>query len=289
MSTWTYVDPDLGELALVEANGLMVVGYDLGWPAARVVSTSVVNASGEDDLTEFHDGRLVQLDVQLVGSPAQRQTAALRARSYMRADRRPTLRWDSEAFGELWAVGARAQNFQGKVPAGLRQTVTAHVWRVPSGTFVGATERYAEVVAGTDTNVGRTYDLTFDRVYPAATGSPGAGTVTVDGTTYAVPTLRMYGPVVNPTVTIPTTGGYWTFTNNGGLTIADGDFVEIDVAQRTCLVNGLAGSSVFGKLDFATVSWGLLAPGTINTFTYNGTSGLTASTKLVVVFRDTYL
>jgi len=81
---------------------------------------------------------------------------------------------------------------------------------------------------------GLTFDLTFDMTF--GTGSSGSQIVSNGGNVDTYPTLTLNGPLVQPSVENVTTGETFSFDD----TIADGDFVTVDLQERTVLLNGTA-------------------------------------------------
>jgi hypothetical protein len=75
------------------------------------------------------------------------------------------------------------------------------------------------------------------------------------GTFHTSPTFRIDGPVTNPRIENVTTGQTLSFTG----TVADGDYLEVDVDARTVLLNGTA--SRYSWID-ADAEWWDLPPGT---------------------------
>ena len=103
------------------------------------------------------------------------------------------------------------------------------------------------------TSGGRTYPLTFPRTYAAVAAG---GTIAANNTgTFGTPVvLRIDGPCQNPQITNGTSGSVLGLT----ITIADGDFIELDSENRTVLLNGTA-----SRYQFLTSSeWFDLEPGT---------------------------
>jgi hypothetical protein len=281
-AVWTLEEPALGQFALDPDDGFAVVAYDLGYPAARVVTDPITEGDGEDDWTAFYGARVVTLDVRAVGSAGDRQAAAGRLRQYMEPRRRVTLRWVSANWGECRMVG-RGDRFAHAVGSALSGALMRTGWRIPSGVIEAYAASEVTMYPTSGAVAGRTYDLVFNRVYPAGS-VPGKFIYNSDGTTRAWPTVRLFGPVTAPVAQLYTSGGYWSFPT---LTIPAGDFVEIDCRNRTVLTNGLPGSSVFSSLDFATLRWGWIEPGS-NEARFTGTS-TTAQTEMRVTWRAAYI
>jgi hypothetical protein len=123
---------------------------------------------------------------------------------------------------------------------------------------------YSSVVAFPAMTEGRTYPLTFPRVY-GTTGGGGTILATNAGTANVPWVARLDGPLVNPT--IEHTDQSRTISLVG--TVAVGEYVEIDSTLKTVLLNGTA-----SRYDWVTAGseWFDLTPGT-NTIRLGGASG----------------
>ena len=123
---------------------------------------------------------------------------------------------------------------------------------------------------------GRTYPLTFPRTYASVSAG---GTIAADNTgTWDTPVvLRIDGPCQNPQVTNTSDGSVLGLT----ITVADGDFIELDSENRTVLLNGTA-----SRYQFLTSSaWFDLAPGVTN-LEFRAATATTAT--LTATFRSAW-
>ena len=90
-------------------------------------------------------------------------------------------------------------------------------------------------LSGTAGGTGLVYPLAYPLNYGVAPGvTPGALTLLNGGTTSYWPRLRIDGPVPNPRVTLVETGD----TIRYGATLAAGQWLDIDCANRRVLLNG---------------------------------------------------
>lgn len=281
MSTWRLEEPSLGTLTLDRTSGIVVVGWDLGWPTVRAASDPRPDANGEDDVTAYFGARTVTIDCRLPFSPALRQLAAGRVRQFLDPARRIQAVWVSEQYGELRVYG-RGDSVANQIAEGMKAASMRLGVRVPSGLIESYAQRTAIVQPGSGTITGRSYDLSYDRSYPD-TAVPGALNITNAGTANAWPIIRIAGPCTNPIVRNVTTGGKLAFT----YTVAAGDQIEIDTYARTIRLNGLAASSLYDKVDFTTLAWPYLAPG-VNDFRYEPSSASSPS-QAIVAWRDSYI
>lgn len=99
---------------------------------------------------------------------------------------------------------------------------------------------------------GRQYDRTYNVTYGASAG--GFLVLTNDGNFPSRPFATITGPASNPRIENVTTGQ----TMRLALTVAAGDFVEVDFDARTIMLNGTA--SRYSSLTAAS-EWWELAPG----------------------------
>lgn len=120
---------------------------------------------------------------------------------------------------------------------------------------------------------------TIPLVVPVKITSSGGGTasVTNNGTTTAMPILRIYGPITSPNVVNVTSGKRLVFTGS----IAIGDYWEIDLFQQSVKLNGI---TTVTTLDVSQSTWFSLARGA-STLQLTG-SAYTAATLLRVFMRS---
>lgn len=110
-------------------------------------------------------------------------------------------------------------------------------------------------------NVGRSYDKIYDYAYGTDTDS-GLISAYNEGTYNTYGKIIVHGPVINPTIEHVNTNSMLRFN----LTIVEGDYLEIDLATHTILLNGTGNRR--GTLLPAS-TWFTLAPGE-NLIRFNG-------------------
>lgn len=97
---------------------------------------------------------------------------------------------------------------------------------------------------------------TYPRTYPLTYGGGISGDLNAqnDGNRKAWPTIKVYGPITNPSLRNNTTDQTLSFS----LVIGSGDFLEVDFRQRTVLLGGTASryNSIVGFPD-----WWPIQPG----------------------------
>lgn len=124
------------------------------------------------------------------------------------------------------------------------------------------------------TSGGMRFPARFPLRFTGSTVS-GDGEATNAGNHPTVPTIRLAGPLVNPAITSQEQGRTVTYRD----TIAAGEFVDVDMANWSALLNGVASRS--GKLVGSAWS---LQPGD-NTVSFRAQSG---SGTAQFQWRDTY-
>ncbi len=145
----------------------------------------------------------------------------------------------------------------------------------------GATLNTVTVSASTATvaTEGRTYDKTYDVVYfTAGQTEERPSTAVVAGDTRVWPVIRFNGPTVNPEIELTSTGQIVAAT----ITLGPGDYLEIDTAGPSALLNGSAPR--LGAVTTDTEFFAL-APGANPLRFASSDPAATA----VVMWRDAYL
>lgn len=108
------------------------------------------------------------------------------------------------------------------------------------------TATVVDSAALTETGGGFVIPLTIPVTISASSG--GDLTVTNEGSFYAYPVLRAYGPIIDPSIINQTTDERLNFTGS----IASGDYWEIDLHAQTVKLNGTTSVTA---LDVSTSTW----------------------------------
>jgi hypothetical protein len=116
---------------------------------------------------------------------------------------------------------------------------TVGIWQLvvnlPDPLLYGPETFASTTLAGSAGGTGLTYPLAYPLDYGVPPGvTPGAITLSNAGTAAYWPRLRIDGPVPNPSVSMVETGD--TLRYNG--TLAAGQWLDIDTANRRVLLNG---------------------------------------------------
>lgn len=248
----------LETLILDPFSGYVIQDMDLGSPEIRATVDNAPDANGTIDSTSYFGARTVTISMKL-RPPAggSREAMRNRVRAFTQPSLRPIMYVTLDDNIERRAV-LRASNLSAPIKTAGYAPLVAQ-WAVPYGILETSTLNTADVnPISAAAELGRAYDLTFNRAYPASP-TIGAATVTASGTVEAYPLIRLYGPCTNPAIYNDTQGKALSFT---GLTINAGEFLEIDVRNKTIRMNGLATSNQYSKLVFPASRWWTLNPGT---------------------------
>lgn len=125
---------------------------------------------------------------------------------------------------------------------------------------------------------GVTFPVTFPITFVTGGGSSGVVTVVNIGNAPSPPTFRINGPVTNPTIRNETLDRALELE----LDIVAGDYVDIDVAARSVLLNGTANR----YSSLTSPQWWELAPGA-NAVRYS--ADVSASSVLDMTYRHAWL
>jgi hypothetical protein len=286
----------LSPLVLAPINGYVPQKIDLGFPEIREVANPRTDAHGIIDSTAYVGARPVVLEVAL--APELTELASTERslgdtlRAWLAPAMRPYLVYQldpSDPIRRLEVRNTGASYISSFVDDDYQ--IMGIGWKAPNGFAEDyeATEATTWSTTAPTTETGRTYDLTFDRGYPA-TEEIEPNSVTVSGNVAVDAVIRLYGPCVSPAISNETTGAVLDFSGNGGLTLNAGEYLEVDVRNRTAYLNGDTSQSRYSYLNFSTSSRlpeFRLEPGT-NTLRYTPAS-TTGTPQAVITFRNAWI
>jgi hypothetical protein len=288
-------DDDLGFLEL-GCDPFVVASLQVGSPDVREVSRVRSLGDGVLDDSRYLGARAITLAIRfrdklLSGcgdNPYSMQNLIDQLTPFMSPRRRPTLTWQLPGSDELRAAVVRGANWGWTVSGPKAQGITPQ-WVVPDGMILlGGPDAHQCVTIRPSVSVeaGRTYDLVFDRQYPAS-DPIGGRSITNPGTAPTHWTLTFYGPVVNPSFTI--NGIQFTTDRQGGVTLAAGQSLVVNTYNRTVLFNGLPDASRYQCTNYDTWAWDelLLEPGA-NVIRFDGT-GLTAQSSAQLCYTPMFI
>jgi hypothetical protein len=245
----------LGQLDLTAANGFVVVSFTIGWPEVRTVMDNRALADGVIDTTTYLGSRAVTIALRLdnTGCPGySTQDLIDQVTPYLSPRIRPTLVYTVDQNDPVVSHqrSLLLRGADGPLTVDAPKALTLVCQWVASESFTQALEDSCAVAILTGgTELGRDYDLEFDRDYPA---SPPFGI------TYFYPAgnapmdwiLTLTSQIEDPTITI--NGIPIVFS---GLTLLPGQTVIIDTQARTILRNGDPNDSVYGLTNFFDWTW----------------------------------
>lgn len=277
---------DLTDLELTCGEGFVLVDLQVGFPSERPVVRPRALDDGVIDQTTFVGQRAVTVTLRLDQRVMTTQALIDRVMPFLSPRRRPTLTWSLPGS----ATDYRSLTLRGvDAPLVVQQPkyVTIVCSWVSSDPFLLDPVEECESVDPNDPaeEVGRYYDLTFDRVYvPALPVGALAAINTGTAPTHCVITLT--ASMINPTVTV--NGVDMTFNQNGGLTLVTGQTLVIDTQARTILLNNDPNESRYDRVNYEDWSWDdfLLQPG-VNVVRLQGT-GFTSTTLMTVCWRSAW-
>jgi hypothetical protein len=238
-----------------ETNGYRVASVDIGFPTVRAVTAAYPTRDGDYDTTTLFGPRAVTITGSLIASDyGPRQQAWSTLARWAQPSIRPRLVYAIDAGMPTLTLGLRGSQMSGPFNDISVSAFTVS-WVAPDPISHGVDVHQLTVQPeSTGTIAGRAYPLTFNRTYPVPSpGGSGMGTATNGGDYPTWPLLRFYGPCTNPAVywVTPATGAV-VFT---GLTIAAGDYLDVDTFAQTALLNGQTGASRYSYLDFTQTRW----------------------------------
>jgi hypothetical protein len=272
-------DDRLGVLDFAADAGLIVTSLQIGWPAVRANVRNRAMSDGTFDDTLFLGGRAVTLGIRLDHTKQTTQALLDSLAPFMSPRYRPTLSWSlAGSPDDVRALTVRGQDFPVPITGPEFQSVVASF--VSPDAFTRSAGQHCQTIfPSTGTVVGRTYNLTFNRTY-AASAPSGSFTVVNNGNAPTDWVATVFGGIVNPVVRIGDVDIEMT------LTLTTGQFLVIDSAARTILLNGDPADSRYDLSNFTEWSWDelLLEPGS-NLIRLSG-SGLETSTALTICLYD---
>lgn len=288
--TWSaYLSDGVETLELSKANGFVLQGVNTSYPDVRRNRQTLPNQSGAIDQTTYFGDRPVTLNIGIAHelSPFDSDQKVL---DQLRAWMLPSLRYylflTDGSTGQLRRYRVRPNSMGARYSAESPSQFTVETvqWIAMDGISEDPAEQIVQISRGTDSELGRPYDLTFDRTYPPS-GVIGEAIVHQNGTAPAWPALRIFGPCTGPRLTNLTIGKM--FKMDDAFELLDGEYLEVNMSSGTVLLDGVAANSRYSSLDFSLNEWWQLAPGN-NLLRYDAV--LSAPPSVIeVTYRHTYL
>jgi hypothetical protein len=270
-------------LDLTPANGFNVRDFNLGFPVVRSVMDDRPNIDGTDDRTRFFGARVVSLDVDLVGN---KWSLLDQLAPFLVPSARPYLVFDDAS--QPRRVRLRSSEETAIITAPTNQQRVLLQWVAPDGVAETVNEAQQIVFAATLASPGFSFDLTFDLTYPPSTPAGRTDVFTV-GNARCYPVMQLWGPCVFPRIDNAQDVG-----TNGvpkqlafDITLTGAQYLEVDIRERTVLLNGNVNAPRYNTLDFAVSDWFSLQPG--NNFVSYFPDSFSGASRAVMLYRCTFL
>jgi hypothetical protein len=231
--------------------GYVVTGWQIGFPSERPVMRNRALGDGVIDSTRFFGARAVSMNITLDVNKQDPQISIDNLTAYMTPHRRPRLSWQIPGSSQERSLLVRGVDAPVSIAGKQAHVITASFIGI-NGVMESVSETTLVINPGEDVETGRTYDLTFDRQYPPTAGL-GERLVVNEGNEVADWEATIFGPAVNPTLTV--NGTDISFNRDGGLTLAAGESVVINTRNRTIFLNDDITESRYDKVNFTEWSW----------------------------------
>jgi len=301
MSTWNPPPPPAcvrrawlslpnGATVYLEGTGWVCQSLDLGYPTAREVINPIPDQDGSDDRTALMGPRVVTANITaLTGAGARIDDVADNFGPFMVPSARPVLHYILDRPGAAERTLTLRPAAYDYATAGDQQRDIHLGFVAPDPIVRDPVQQSAQARSGSAGIPGRTYDLTYPRLYPAAGGSPSTGIIHSYGTVPVQPLVRIYGPVAGAaaTFTVPS-GPTYRVALNAGYLIPAGGWVDIDTRLHTAYYTGDPAQPILQQLDWTSISWPVLPVGVDNLFQLTG-SATTGVSQDVAYWQDGYL
>lgn len=249
--------PALADLPLTCHDGWSLEQLQIGFPDVRAVSRVRALADGVYDDTFFLGARAVTLTLRIASATAT-QAALDAIMPFLSPRIRPVLTWSlAGSPTNLRSLTLRGVDAPVVIDGPSYQRVVVSF--VSTESFMRSGDEHC-VAAIAQPNLGRTYDLTFDRVY-SSTSPTVQFTVNNAGNAPAPWRATINADAVNPSITV--NGLLMSFSQNGGVTLTGGDQLFVSVDQRLAERSPFPLTPVYDRMNFYDWRWDnfLLLPG----------------------------
>jgi hypothetical protein len=289
ISSLVLSDPDRGITSQVMPRpGVAFQGLSAAG-TVRAVTESRQGGHGTRDTTASFDDAAVTLTLRL-----WQNTRALldEFAAFLHPAARPVLVVTDTEWAQPRQLQLRFDSGNSPVELGVGQTRNVqYAWRAPAGVWEAAAQvsvNAPAIIEGDTggllwTTTGISWTTAGVLWVPGSAASPPQ--VISPGNVESEWQAILYGPATAPALANDVTGLTLQFTED--TTLAATDFILLDSATRSALLNGNPGSPVVGQIDFTAPSdWWRIQPG-VNIIRYYPDSG-SASTQAQVTFRPAW-
>ena len=276
------------------AAGYAMTELDIGYPEVREVVDNNPDRDGVNDRTALVGSRVVTAVIQAwPGGATKMDDIARLFGPFTWPGGRPELHWvlDTADQAERMMVLRAADSTAVIGPPTDREIHLG--WVAPDPIAYDPAVKSATGRPDSGESYGRTYNLTFDRVYPAGGHSGETATIVVGGDVPARPRIRIYGPITAPGVTFvkqltvdDPAEVVIRFAFDAAFQVATGHWVEVNCQTRQ--VADDTGARLEGRVDWSESTWPVLDSGHTWTVSLEGSS-VSPITQAVVFWREGYL
>lgn len=260
---------------------IAVQGWDFGFPSFRENVEVRTGAHGTVDTTAYFGARAVTVEMTFLDEDRLNLIDDLRW--FCLPSSRPYLHVESPLWPQARRIRLRADQQTSPMTVGLGATRPLQAaWIAPDGVLEAVDATEVTVAASGLSTTGITYPVTYPVTYaPSSSGNPAA--FYNEGNVPVSPVIRMYGPCSGPVIGLDGVGEL----SFPALSIDAGDYVEVDMRERTVLYNSSTSASRYAYLDFTTATWWQVQPGE-NSVRYSPAS-YSGAAEAVVTFRAAWL
>ncbi len=272
-------------------HGITVTSPNVGYPAPREVLTDLPGQDGQFDETAYFGTRLVTLTGSFgPGRLGSRSVGLGLFAPFVAPGARPQLiyAFDDDVYERMLTM--RASDFTAPPSNGTEAPFTAS-WKCADPIAYALNTNDLLMLPASVDSSGITFPLTFPLTFGGSTyGGDANVPLTTNGNYPTWPVFQIFGPITDPKiqwVDPATLAVLETQVVFSGITVADGDYLEVDVRAQTVLLNGDPLASRYSFVDFANTEWGPLEPG-LNMLRFSGSSA-TDPCIAHVLWRDAFL
>lgn len=282
----------LGSLTVgLEGPGWFCPSLDLGFPDIRDVVSNRPDQDGIDDRTQYFGARTITAEITALRSAgAQIDAVAAMFAPFMVPSARPILHYVLDRPGAAErTMTLRAAGYSMPIVGADERDIQLQ-WVAADPAAQDPVEKTATAYAGSSTVSGRTYNLTFPRVYPVGGASPTTGYITTVGDLAIWPHLRFYGPMTGGYVNIaPATGPVPLLVMFlPSFTIAAGHYVDVATDRRNAWADGDPTQSVVAYIDWYNSKWATIPPNVLHFMGLHSNS-TSAITQVQATWHDRYI
>lgn len=278
------------EMIVYPRDGISPQALEVDWPEIREVTEPRTDDDGTRDTTVLFGARAVSLEVVIYKDPASVEELLNEFKNFLHPRSRPYLYVTDDEWGQERRIGLRVNQMGAPYDgyAARRRRKVQLQWKAPDGIWEDSSLTETTVNADIDVSAGISFPITFPLAFDTAVAS-GVAIIPNQGGTPSHFVARLYGPCTGPELTNETTGETIKFTGGDtGLSIAAGDYLEINTKDRTAYLLSMTDASRLSYVDFTATSWWRIEPGE-NLVRYHPSDDVGPGASAVIEFRQAWL